>query len=68
MLRFLRSRSFGPTGQQVYVSVVVFDRDPLVPLPWSGHGSVMSRRQFGSTRSTLLGCRLAGLLGGLVGR
>jgi hypothetical protein len=44
MLRFLRTELSGPTGQQGYISVVVFDRDHLVSLPQSGHGSVMSRR------------------------
>jgi hypothetical protein len=42
MVRFLLPRSSDPTGQQGYVSIVVFDRDPSVPLPWFRHGSVMS--------------------------
>jgi hypothetical protein len=41
MLRPLRSGSSGPTGQQRYVSGVVFVTDSLVLLPQSGHGSVM---------------------------
>jgi hypothetical protein len=31
-----------PTGQRGYVSDVVLDRDSSVPLPWFGHGLVMS--------------------------
>jgi hypothetical protein len=44
MLRFLRQGLSDPTSQRGYVSVAVFDRDPSVPLPLSGHDSVMSRR------------------------
>jgi hypothetical protein len=44
MLRFLRQGLSDPTSQQGYVSVVVFDKDPSVPLPLSGHDSMMSRR------------------------
>jgi hypothetical protein len=58
----------------------MLDRDPLVPLPWSGHGSVMVcpivPTLLDSTRSPLpfsrdvclrVGCRLARLLCGQVG-
>jgi hypothetical protein len=44
MLRSLRLGLFGPTGQRGYISSVVFDRDPSVPLARSRHGSVMSHR------------------------
>jgi hypothetical protein len=44
MLRFLRSGLSGPTSQQGYVSIVMFNRNPSVPLPQSGHGSTMSCR------------------------
>jgi hypothetical protein len=68
MLRFLWSGSSGPTGQQGYVFVVMFDRDPSVSLPPSGHGSVcpIVLMWLDSTRS--VSCRLAGLLDGQVGR
>jgi hypothetical protein len=44
MLRSMWLGLSGLTGQQGYVSNVMLDRDPLVPLPWFGHGSVMSHR------------------------
>jgi hypothetical protein len=69
------------TGQRGYVSGVVLDRDPSIPLPRSGHGLVMiypiAPSWIDSTRSTLpcgrgvrlrVDCHLAGLLGGQVCR
>jgi hypothetical protein len=44
MLRFLWSGSSGHMGEQGYVSIVVFERDPSVLFSRSGAGSVMSRR------------------------
>jgi hypothetical protein len=44
MLRSLWPGSFGSTGQQGYVSGVVHDRVPSIPLLQFGHGSVMSHR------------------------
>jgi hypothetical protein len=44
MLRSLLPGSFGPTGQQGYISGIVLDRVPLVSLPQSTHGLVMSHR------------------------
>jgi hypothetical protein len=41
MLRSPRLGLSGLTGQRGYVSGVVLDRDPSVPLPRSGHGLVM---------------------------
>jgi hypothetical protein len=32
------------TGQRAYVSGIVLDRDPSIPLPWSRHGLVISHR------------------------
>jgi hypothetical protein len=69
----------GLIGQRGYISGVVLDRDPSVPLPWSGHSSVMSIMPtwLDSTRSALsfsrgvrlrASYRLAGLLDAQVGR
>jgi hypothetical protein len=44
MLRSLLLGLSGPTGQRGYISSVMLDRDPSVPLPWSEHGSVLSHR------------------------
>jgi hypothetical protein len=44
MLRSLWLGLFYLTGQRGYIFIVVLDRDPLVPLPRSGHGLVMSHR------------------------
>jgi hypothetical protein len=44
MLRPLRLGLSGPTSKRGYVSSVVLDRYPSIPLPWSRHGSVMSHR------------------------
>jgi hypothetical protein len=41
MLRSLWLGLSGLTSQPRYVSSVVLDRDPLIPLPRSGHGLVM---------------------------
>jgi hypothetical protein len=44
VLRSLWLGLFGSTGQRGYVSGIVLDRDPSIPLPWSGNGSMMSHR------------------------
>jgi hypothetical protein len=44
VLRSLPLGSSDLTGQRGYISDVVLDRDPSVPLPWSGHGLVTSYR------------------------
>jgi hypothetical protein len=41
MLRSMWLGLTGPTSQRGYVSDVVLDRDPSIPLPWSEHGLVM---------------------------
>jgi hypothetical protein len=48
MLRSLQLGLSGPTGQRGYISNVVLDKGPSVPLPWSGHGSTMSHRADGA--------------------
>jgi hypothetical protein len=76
MLRSLRLGMSGHSGQWGYVSNVVLDRDPSVPLPWSGHGLVIicpimpswldsTRSALPSSRHVLLraSCHLARLLG-----
>jgi hypothetical protein len=44
VLRSLWLELASPIGQWGHVSSIMLDRDPSVPLPWSGHGLVMSHR------------------------
>jgi hypothetical protein len=81
MLRSLWLGLSGPTSQRGYVSNIVLDRDPSIPLPRSGHGLVMiypivlpwldsigSALPFSKGVRLRAGCRLAGFLSKQVGR